>query len=237
MFFGNEGYCPICSSRITFIAQGEWLRDQYICHKCGSIPRQRALVELLTKVRSDWKTAAIHESSPCMGFFEQQCAAYTCSFFFEDVPAGGSSCEGRRCENLEALTFPDGSFDIFITQDVLEHVFRPERALAEIMRVLNDNGIHIFTAPKHKTLLKSRQRAEQVHGQTRHLLPPQYHGSAIDHVSSPVTWDYGADFDDLIQQWSGYNTCNFIIRDRRLGIDGEFLDVFVTTKHPANRLR
>lgn len=49
-----------------------------------------------------------------------------------------------------------------------------------------------------------------------------------------MTFDYGADFDDLIQQWSGYRTSNFIIRNRNLGIDGEFLDVFVTLKDTAN---
>ncbi len=235
MFAGNEGYCPICSSGTIFIVQGEWLRDQYICQRCGSIPRQRALVELLKQVRPDWKTAAIHESSPCLKGFERQCAAYTYSHFFEGVPSGCSK-NGERCENLEALTFPDRAFDIFITQDVLEHVFRPERVLAEIMRVLDHNGIHIFTVPKHKTLLKSRQRAERIQGEIKHLLPPEYHLNPFSESNSLVTWDYGADLDDLIQQWAGYNTCNFIIRDRRLGIDGEFLDVFVTTKHPTNRL-
>lgn len=181
------------------------------------------------------RAATIHESSPTLRLYAEQCAHYSYSFFFPEVPLG-SHKDGCRCENLEALTFADGSFDLFITQDVLEHVFRPDRALAEIMRVLRDGGIHIFTAPKHKTLLISRQRARESDGTTEHLLPPQYHGNPISELGSLVTWDYGADFDDLIQQWSGYNTCNFIIRDRRLGIDGEFLDVFITTKHPTNRL-
>ena len=31
------------------------------------------------------------------------------------------------------------------TQDVLEHVFQPDRALAEIMRVLRPGGVHVFS--------------------------------------------------------------------------------------------
>jgi hypothetical protein len=51
-----------------------------------------------------------------------------------------------------------------------------------------------------------------------------------------VTWDYGADFEERIQGWSGYCTSTFNIRDRGIGIDGEFLDVFVTRKDVANAL-
>jgi hypothetical protein len=49
-----------------------------------------------------------------------------------------------------------------------------------------------------------------------------------------VTWEYGADFDDLAQRWSGYTTSTLVIRDRTRGIDGEHLEVFVTLKDPAN---
>jgi SAM-dependent methyltransferase len=171
-----------------------------------------------------------------MRFFLDQCSDYSYSFFYEDVPVG-SYKEGMRCENLESLTFSDASFDIFITQDVLEHVFHPDRALGEITRVLRPGGIHIFTAPKNKHLLKSYRRARLVDRAVEHLHEPIYHGNPIGDGRSLVTWDYGADFDDLIQQWSGCSACNFIIRDRSHGIDGEYLDVFVTLKEPANGLK
>ena len=137
----------------------------------------------------------------------------------------------------EALTFSNASFDIFITQDVLQHVYRPDKALAEITRVLRPGGIHIFTTPKHKHLLKSYPRAKLVDGTVAHLHEPIYHVNQIRDGRNLVTWDYGADFDDLIQNWSGCSTCNFIIRDHSRGIDGDYLDVFVTLKEPMNRLR
>ena len=103
---------------------------------------------------------SIHEGSPCIDFFAEKCPGYTRSFYFEDIPLGFTK-DGERCEDLEQLTFPSATFDIFVTQDVLEHVFRPDLAVREIARVLKPGGIHVFTAPKHKNLLKSYPRAQQ----------------------------------------------------------------------------
>jgi SAM-dependent methyltransferase len=232
----NIGYCPVCMGEARFIADQDQLGYHYVCEQCKSIPRQRALVEVLNIFRPNWRSLRIHESSPSMRFFLDQCHDYSCSFFYPDLPVG-SYKDGNRCENLEALTFSNASFDIFITQDVLEHVFHPDKALSEITRVLRPSGIHIFTAPKNKHLLKSYQRAKLLDGTVEHLHEPIYHGNPIRDGRSLVTWDYGADFENLIQQWSGCSTYNFIIRDRRRGIEGESLDVFVTLKEPANGLK
>ena len=177
----------------------------------------------------------MHESSPGSRFFADRCERYSYSFFFEDAPLGASK-DGIPCQSLESLTYPAESFDIFITQDVLEHVFHPDTAFAEISRVLRPGGAHIFTVPKHKGLLKSRRRASLEDSRTIHHLPEEYHGNPISDKGSLVTWDYGADFDDLIQAWSGYCTSDYTIRDRTLGIDGEFLNVFVTRKDERNHL-
>jgi SAM-dependent methyltransferase len=234
MIFSSTGYCPICAQVSEFTADHEWFRDFYLCSRCGTSPRQRAVVQVLNLIKPHWPKLCIHESSPCIPFFADRCPAYSASFFFEDVPLG-TVCNGQRCENLECLTFPDESFDIFITQDVLEHVFRPDLALGEISRVLRPGGVHVFTAPKHKDLLKSYPRAKQTEaGEIEYLMPPNYHGNPIGDGRSLVTWDYGADFDDLLCLWSGYLTSNIVIRDRALGIDAEFLDVFVTRKETLN---
>src|SRR5437016_14407750 len=50
-------------------------------------------------------------------------------------------------KNIEQLTFPDNSFDIVITSDVMEHVRLDERAHQEIQRVLKPGGIYLFTVP------------------------------------------------------------------------------------------
>ena len=231
----NHGYCPICEAPATFVETGPWLRDEYLCSGCRSIPRQRSLVRVLTMLRPDWRTLEIHESSPLPDFLARQCPHYSCSYYLEGV-APGTTRDGLRCENLEALTFPDASFDVVVTQDVLEHVFHPDRAMAEIARVLRPDGLHIFTTPKHGQLEASRVRARIAAGnQIEHLLEAQYHGAALG-GGSLVTWDYGRDFEDLIELWTGYLASTYVIRDRTFGIDGEFLEIFVMIKSPANHV-
>jgi hypothetical protein len=221
-------------SSTVFIARDSWLRDSYHCPKCRTLPRHRALVEVLNYLRPGWRGMTIHESSPSFSFFEKRCKRYSCSFYLEGVPRGARH-NGMRCEDLENLTFADGAIDIFITQDVMEHVFDPARACREIMRVLRPQGLYIFTAPKHKHLLQSFPRAARIDGSIQHLHPAEYHGSPIPGERSLVTWDYGADFDDLVRSWTGYNVSDFILRDRNRGIDGEYLNVFAVVKDPANR--
>jgi SAM-dependent methyltransferase len=235
MTFTHEGLCPICGRTSEFVAEGEWLRDQYVCVRCRTIPRNRALVSVLDLVRPTWRSDVVHESSPVFGYFNQLCPRYTYSHYLPGV-ALGTVHEGVRCEDLENLTFGDGTFDVFITQDVLEHVFRPERALAEVMRCLRPGGLHVFTTPKHKGLAKSVQRAEQQEGLVVHLLEPVYHGNPIADHRSLVTWDYGADFEELAGAWGGYLVSTYAIRDRRRGIDGEYLEVFVQVRDELNRV-
>ena len=43
------------------------------------------------------------------------------------------------------MTFENESFDLFITQDVFEHVMTPNKAFKEIERVLKPGGAHVFT--------------------------------------------------------------------------------------------
>jgi hypothetical protein len=234
-YLENSGYCPICDKEVTFRSNDSWLRDNYLCSLCNTIPRQRALIYFLNLFRLGWKSQYIHESSPSLDYFLRHCPHYTFSHYFENVPLG-SIYNKVRCENLEKMTFKDESFDIFITQDVMEHVFNPDKVFAEIMRVLKPGGIYIFTAPKHKSILNSYPRATLKNGEVIHNLPPNYHGNPIGDGKSLVTWDYGCDFEDLVKNWSGYNLSTLVLRDRGFGIDGEFLEVFILKKDLANRL-
>jgi SAM-dependent methyltransferase len=230
----NEGFCPICEAKAQFTANHEWLRDYYLCQTCGTCPRQRALVTVLNNILPNWKGLSIHESSPCIDYYERHCFGYSKSFFYQDVPLGQYHVSGNRCENLECLTFDDESFDIFITQDVMEHVFNPDLVVKEVMRVLTFGGLYIFTAPKHKNIIYSYPRSLLREGQIINLREPMFHDDPIDPDGCLVTWDYGADFEDLLKRWGGYLVSTHVIRDRRLGIDGEFLEVFYIFKLPEN---
>lgn len=227
----NKGYCHCCRSQTFFEELGPWLRDQYVCLTCNSIPRQRHLNYIMDSEIPNWENLLIHESSPSNDFIKRHSNYYSHSQFFPEIKLGDQK-NGIRSENLERLTYPNSTFDIFITQDVLEHVFNPDIAVKEIMRVLKTGGIHIFTAPKNNLIKKSYPRAKLVKDNViDYLCDKQYHGSPIGDGQSLVTWDYGKDFEQLLNQWSRCSTVTYVTRDRELGIDGEYLEVFLTTKN------
>lgn len=225
----NEGYCHCCRNTVTFTSKYSWLRDHYSCSACSSIPRQRHLFHILDKYFPNWEEKNIHESSPSNDQIKKYAKLYTASQFFNNITLGDYH-ENIRCENLESLTFDNESFDLFITQDVLEHVFNPNIACKEIMRVLKIGGAHVFTTPKDRLLKKSSPRAVLDNGEVIHLKEEDYHGNPIGEGRSLVTWNYGDDFEYLINQWCGFTTLTYITRDDSLGLDGEFLEVFVTLK-------
>ncbi len=229
----NKGYCPICDSQTLFIEKDPWLRDFYVCQKCNSIPRQRAIILAINKFCPEWKNLKIHESSPggaSSTSIEKHCAEYTPTQFFQDVTLGNSK-EGIRCENLEKMTFEDNSFDLMITQDVFEHVMNPTDAFREIDRILKPGGAHIFTMPWYPHLERTVQRARQLdNGDIEFLEEAIYHGNPIDDKGSLVTFDWGADFVDFIYEHSGMTTTIYLVKDRNMGLDGEFLEVFISRK-------
>lgn len=189
----NAGNCPICRKPTIFFSRKEWLRDNYLCLRCRSRPRNRALIEVLETRFPQWREAMrLHESSPggaSSKKIARECRHYIGTHFFPDVESGRMH-RGFRCENLEAQTFAHESFDLVITQDVLEHILHPDRAFSEIARTLKPGGAHLFTVPWYHWQ-KTETRAVEKDGKINHLLPPIYHGNPIDRAGSLVVTDWG----------------------------------------------
>jgi SAM-dependent methyltransferase len=228
----NTGYCNICEKNTVFIEFGEWLRDYYKCQTCGSIPRNRALVNTMNIFYPFWKELNIHESSPggpLSEFLEKKAKNYSSSHYYENVPRG-SYLGKHRSEDLAQMTFNDNEFDLFITSDVFEHVFEPEKAFREIARILKPGGAHIFTMPWYPDFPVSEKRAFLMNGEIRNLKEPVYHGNPIDEKGSLVTTDWGIDFCDVVFNCSGLCTTIYVKKDRNLGLEGEFMEVFVSRK-------
>jgi SAM-dependent methyltransferase len=233
----HRGYCVVCERQTTFVEHGPWLRDQYQCRYCHTVPRNRALVVAVNRFFPNWPAAAVHESSGggnVSRYLRERCAQYSTSHYFDDV-ARGEYRDGDRSEDLSRMTFADASFDLFITQDVFEHVIEPAEAFREIARVLRPGGMHIFSMPWYPQLERSVQRARlNASGDIEYLLEPMYHLNPIDPNGSLVTYDWGVDFTDFIRRASGMNTVVYVERDRQKGIDAEFLEIFVSRKGGAN---
>lgn len=225
------GYCPICERKVEFYIGGKWLRDSYICTICWSNPRQRALTLVLNTILPNYREFNIHETSPDGANskkFANECAKYSSSQYLPDVPFGYSK-DGIRCESVEFLTFQDEEFDVFISQDVFEHVMDPIRGFQEVMRTIKPNGFHLFTVPcmkKHKTSV----RVQRVNGDIEYLKEKEYHQNPVDPNGSLVVTSWGNDMKDIIKEKCGYDLQIYDIVDRHFGLDGEFLEVFVMRK-------
>ena len=237
------GHCAVCGARgrgrTLFVETGPWSRDDLRCVRCLSIPRERCLVAVLEEVHPAWRREVIHESTPGRHGASQALAAaasgYSSSQFLPGVPPGEQR-DGVRCEDLADLSFPDGSVDVLITQDVLEHVLEPDRVLQQIRRVLAPGGVHVATFPWHPHLATTRVRARPGArpGEVVHLEPPQYHRSPVGSGESLVTLDWGA---DLFAQAAAHDLdlhVHKLGQNRRRGVDGEFREVFVFSarQHP-----
>jgi SAM-dependent methyltransferase len=187
-----------------------------------------------------WRSLKVHESSPCgRGVsvkVKNECPGYVASHFYPNFPKGTMHPQGFRCEDLENLTFPSRSFDLVITQDVMEHVLNPTRAFAEIARTLKAGGAHIFTVPLVNKARASEVRAKRdSDGSIVHLQPPEYHENPVSSEGSLVITYWGYDICEFIFKASGLYTTIVYIDDISRGIRAELIEVLVSKKLAAEK--
>ncbi len=244
--FEVEGFCPVCEQRTAFVAEREqdlapewrnhWFRNGLLCQYCGSIPRERALLAVLTLLRPNWRELSIHESSPgtrgASLRLRDECPGYIATQYDMSLAFGTVHPDLRyRSEDLAAQTFPDGMFDVVVTQDVFEHLFDPAAAISEIGRTLKADGIYVMTVPIVRKERPSIRRAIMNHGMIEHLLvPPQYHGNPMDPNGSLVTVDWGYDICAVLSMHSGLVVTLHSIDDISRGIRAAFNEVVVGQK-------
>jgi SAM-dependent methyltransferase len=187
--------------------------SNYRCQNCRSMQRQRDIAQLvvdefgcgvalsLAQLANEGylDSAAVYEVGMVGPFGPRlkRLKGYTRSYLWDDVELGAVK-DGVRCEDLRQLTFPDKSFDLVISAEVLEHVFDIDLVLQEIRRVLKPNGVHVFSIPNRypfpaTTTLRARLSER---GEVEHLLEPAYH-VAGDGSRSLVVSEFGADLCDM----------------------------------------
>lgn len=233
-YFVNRGYCMCCDKKVKFYARNNWFRDSYICTICSSLPRERALMKTIEKYFPEWRSLKIHESSPsnrgASAKLKREARNYTPSQYFPNQPFG-SKVENFINQDLENQTFEDESFDIVVTQDVLEHVYDPKRAFSEIARTLKKGGAHIFTVPLVNKFRESEVWAVKgENGEPVFTNTPEWHGNPINKKGAPVTMHWGFDIVDFIGDSSNLKTIIEYFDDLSLGIRGEYIEVLVSLK-------
>jgi SAM-dependent methyltransferase len=110
--------------------------------------------------------------------------------------ASGTRIRGGLYQDLEHTSFPDRSFDLVITEDVLEHVADPVQACREIKRILRPGGSQVATISVLESQPHSVVRSRRENGSIIHLLPPVYHSDPLRPEGALVFVDFGADVID-----------------------------------------
>ena len=81
---------------------------------------------------------------PLEDWLVQQCGTVT---GMDICLTGHRNIQRLVCGSLYEMPFPDSSFDLVTCNMVMEHLDRPERAVAEITRVLTSGGAVVINTP------------------------------------------------------------------------------------------
>jgi SAM-dependent methyltransferase len=159
------GFCNLCGRRTVFCGVGAFTlsnkqeRNDLGCARCGAKARTRAIAAEILRLpfaegeslrrlgaSRSARSLTIYNAAARGGVHDRLSGLpnYVCSEFFPDV-ARGTEHGGVRCEDLESLTFGEGTIDLMISEDVMEHVRHPRIALEESFRVLRSGGFSLFS--------------------------------------------------------------------------------------------
>jgi glycosyltransferase involved in cell wall biosynthesis/SAM-dependent methyltransferase len=207
------GYCRVCEREVNFLidlqcgalyAQEIWIpnwRERLVCPICGLNNRQRMIALAAGDVVKSYR-----DRRPEVYLMEQVTSIYqwmstkvpqvhcTGSEYLGKDIMPGKTIKGIRHEDVESLSFGDGTFDLIISNDVLEHVINPSKALAEAYRVMRSGGELLMTVPLNLGKERSEHRVKLINGKLEHILPPIYHGNPVSNNGSLVVTDFGWDF-------------------------------------------
>ena len=226
------GKCNICGKHTQFYYTDKALyRESLFCSECLSTSRYRSIARGILKAISECtgvRSESIAELTP--DFRELFLRIYdtqvpfkfsTCAYPIPDllakcrwidvqtsiyksgVPWGIKQGTNITNQNLEKLTFPDNTFDMVVTSDVMEHVRLDEMAHKEIQRVLKPGGIYLFTVPH----IRGRSTFVRVYvtdpadpSKDKFLEEPEYHGDANSKEGQTLSFRvYGKDLDKFLE--------------------------------------
>ena len=154
----------------------------------GLSSRNRLLVRLLKAVTlAEPARVALFEDLSALARAVSRVSGIVCSksnFIRPELRSGAEILiDGTAVvhQDMKASSYLDGSFDIVMHSDVLEHVPDHKMALRDNRRILDDGGLLLFVTPFFTQLNETEVLAiEHPDGSIEHLTAyPEYHGDPI----------------------------------------------------------
>jgi SAM-dependent methyltransferase len=229
----HAGRCNVCGKQTLFFYSDEaQYRESLVCAHCLTTSRYRSLARgILLAIRelTGVEAQSLAELEPEMNMASLRIYDTQVPFYFRvayPLPDLLSRCKwidvqtstyrpkempgatlGANItnENLEALSFPDNSFDIVITSDVMEHVRLDYKAHWEIRRVLKPGGFYLFTVPHFRGRKETFYRVAVVdsYDATKdiYLAEKEYHGDTNSEEGGVLSYrSYGTEIDGTLDE-------------------------------------
>lgn len=209
----KSGRCPVCGPTLMVKLADDAISVR--CIRCRASAIHLSILQVLQRLYPRLSGLAVYEMSsrgPLYEYLRMRAGQLTCSEFFDDVRPGEFRGE-VQCQDVQALTYGDATFDLCTSTEVFEHVPDDRRGFSEIRRVLRPGGRFVFTVPLTETAV-TVERAVMEGGVIRHLLEPEYHGDVIrGHGRVLAFRNYGRDIVDRLRE-SGFREARLEPADR-----------------------
>ncbi len=187
--------CPLCERKRVFVR----LAHNEIavrCTGCGASAVTLSMVAVLRKLAPQLHRLGVYELSArgaLFAFLQQHAQQLTGSEYFPAL-ASGQYHNGVLCEDVQALSFSDASFDLCTSTDVFEHVADDGLGFRNVLRVLKPQGLFVFTVPLCAAPATIERAVRNADGSIKHLLSPEYHGDPIGKTAHILAFrNYGGD--------------------------------------------
>jgi SAM-dependent methyltransferase len=185
-------HCASCGRPTRFLVSGQESR-LIRCLTCKSTAISLATVAQIQKLPLDPARSAVYELSyhgAVHRYLKERFASFECSEYF-GPPAGGERVNGVRNEDVQRLSFADGSFDLVSCTEVFEHVPNYLGGFSQVYRVLRSGGWFVFTVPLFESESTEPICRLMPDGQLEWLAAVEYHDSQVTGVRTvPVFWHH-----------------------------------------------
>jgi SAM-dependent methyltransferase len=217
--FQLPGHCIVCGRESSFQVRSmyssrtlpdgrrvpNW-REHLDCLGCGFVNRVRAFLHILTQELRPAAGDRIYISEQATSTYSWLAGHFpnlVGSECLDGRPAPGTVVTGNPCghgaagapirhEDPQNLSFPNSSFDVVLSLDVLQHVPDYLKALREIHRCLDRGGFFLSSAPfcvdrqENLVMARTAEDGSLVHPRT----PPEYYGNPVDPENGSLCFRY-----------------------------------------------
>ncbi len=212
-FRGNKYHCTVCEgsfSRFIKLQNGELL-----CVRCGSLPRDRRLCDLL--VKENLLQGRMLDFSPSRALYRKFKQTPGIEYFSSDF---ANEFISDYQFDVTAIKLQDNFIDLIICYHILEHIPDDRKAIAELFRVLKPGGNMLLQTPFREgeifedfTITKEDERIKYF-GQQDHVRIYSFEGIS-ERLSLAGFTVKVLQFDELLLNSSGFNEKEIVLHCKK----------------------